>query len=121
MKMLWRLSREAIRYRGLYIIAIMATLGLTLVNLAAPKVLSSMTGIVERGVDEAGLRRIYGLTVILITLYLLRVLFRFLSNYLAHKAAWYLVGDLRTRPDGCPGRSDRCGKNNADPADFQVL
>ena len=26
-----------------------------------------------------------------------RVLFRFLSNFLAHKAAWYLVGDLRTR------------------------
>ena len=97
MKMLWRLSREAIRYRGLYIIAIMATLGLTLVNLAAPKVLSSMTGIVERGVDEAGLKRIYVLTAVLIGLYLLRVLFRFLSNYLAHKAAWYLVGDLRTR------------------------
>jgi ABC-type multidrug transport system fused ATPase/permease subunit len=26
-----------------------------------------------------------------------RILFRFLSNYLAHKAAWYLVGDLRTK------------------------
>lgn len=30
-------------------------------------------------------------------LYLLRIAFRFLSNYLAHKAAWYLVGDLRSR------------------------
>jgi ATP-binding cassette subfamily B protein len=36
MKMLWKLSREAIRYRGLYIIAILATLSLTMVNLAAP-------------------------------------------------------------------------------------
>jgi len=35
--------------------------------------------------------------VILLGLYLLRVVFRFLSNYLAHKAAWYLVGDLRTK------------------------
>lgn len=26
-----------------------------------------------------------------------RILLRFLSNYLAHKAAWYLVGDLRTK------------------------
>ncbi len=36
MKMLWRLSREAIRYRTLYVIAILATLGLTAVNLGAP-------------------------------------------------------------------------------------
>ena len=97
MKMLWRLSREAVRYKTLYIIAILATLGLTAVNLAAPKALSAMTGIVERGVDEAGLRQIGTLTAVLVGLYLLRILFRFLSNYLAHKAAWYLVGDLRTR------------------------
>ena len=97
MKMLWRLSREAIRYRSLYVIAILSTLGLTSVNLAAPKALSSMTGIVEQGVDDAGLRRIGILTAVLVGLYLLRILFRFLSNYLAHKAAWYLVGDLRTR------------------------
>ncbi len=97
MKMLWRLSREAIRYRTLYVVAILATLGLTAVNLTAPMALSDMTGIVRRGVDEAGLQRIGTLTLILVGLYLLRVLFRFLSNYLAHKAAWYLVGDLRTR------------------------
>ena len=97
MKMLWKLSKEAIRYKGLYILAILATLSLTVVNLTAPKVLAAMTGIVEKGVDENGLSRIWNLTMILIALYLARVLFRFMSNYLAHKAAWYLVGDLRTR------------------------
>ena len=96
-KTLWRLSREAIRYRTLYTIAILSTLALTAVNLAAPKLLSAMTGIVEAGVDEAGLHTIGLFTAALVALYLLRVLFRFLSNYLAHKAAWYLVGDLRTR------------------------
>ena len=96
-KTLWRLSREAIRYRTLYTIAILSTLALTAVNLTAPKVLSAMTGIVEAGVDEAGLRTIGLFTALLIGLYLLRILFRFLSNYLAHKAAWYLVGDLRTK------------------------
>ena len=30
-------------------------------------------------------------------LYLLRVVFRFLSNYMAHRAAWYLVGDVRKK------------------------
>lgn len=97
MKMLWRLSREAIRYRTLYIIAILSTLLLTAVNLTAPKVLASMTGIVEDGVSEEGLHRIGILTAVLVGLYLLRILFRFLSNYLAHKAAWYLVGDMRTK------------------------
>jgi ATP-binding cassette subfamily B protein len=67
------------------------------VNLAAPKVLSAMTGLVARGVDRAALNRVWGLTAMLTGLYLLRVAFRFLSNYLAHKAAWNLVGDLRTR------------------------
>ncbi len=97
MKMLWRLSREAIRYRTLYVIAILSTFALTGVNLAAPRVLSTMTGIVSNGVDEAGLSVIWKLTWILVALYLSRILFRFLSNYLAHKAAWYLVGDLRTK------------------------
>ncbi len=97
MKLLWKLSREAIRYRGLYIAAILATLALTLVNLAAPRVLSRMTGLVSQGVTKEGLSTIGTLTLILTGFYLLRILFRFMSNYLAHKAAWYLVGDLRTR------------------------
>ena len=51
-KTLWRLSREAIRYRTLYIIAILSTLALTAVNLTAPKLLSAMTGLVEKGLTE---------------------------------------------------------------------
>ena len=97
MKLLLRLSREAIRYKNLYIIAILSTLCLTLVNLAAPRALSRMTGLVSAGVDESSLNQIWILTAVLVGLYLLRILFRFLSNYLAHKAAWYLVGDLRTK------------------------
>ena len=97
MKLLWRLSKEAIRYRMLYVIAILSTLALTFVNLTAPKILSSMTGIVERGVTQEGLLRIMRLTLILIAIYLLRIVFRFLSSYMAHKAAWHLVGDLRTK------------------------
>ena len=97
MKMLWKLTKEASRYKGLYVWAIVATLCLTAVNLAAPKVLSTMTGIVEKGMGETSLAIIVRLTLLLLALYLFRVVFRFLSNYLAHKAAWYLVGDLRSR------------------------
>ena len=97
MKMLWKLTKEASRYKGLYILAILSTLVLTGVNLTAPKLLSEMTGIVEAGMNEAGLQRIGKLAILIFLLYLLRIVFRFLSNYLAHKAAWYLVGDLRDR------------------------
>ncbi len=97
MKILWKLSKEAIRYRTLYILAILATLSLTVVNLAAPRVLSSMTAIVKTQVTDEGLVRIRNLALILVLLYLLRIVFRFMSSYLSHKAAWYLVGDLRTK------------------------
>jgi len=97
MKLLWRLGKETIRYKALYAIAIFSTLALTIVNLAAPKILSSMTAIVEQGGAENATKRIGVLTVILISLYLLKILFRYLSNYLAHKAAWNLVEDLRVR------------------------
>ena len=97
MKMLWKLTKEAARYKGLYVLAILSTLGLTVVNLSAPKVLSTMTGVVEKDVNDESFDTIKMLALILLALYLLRILFRFLSNYLAHKAAWYLVGDLRSR------------------------
>ncbi len=97
MKTLLKLSREAVRYRGLYAIAIISTLLLTLINLAAPRVMSEMTGIVSEGADEEGMHRILFLALVLLCLFLMRILFRFLSSYLSHKAAWYLVGDLRTR------------------------
>ncbi len=97
MKLLLRLSREAVRYKKLYVIAILSTLCLTGVNLTAPKVLSAMTGIVEKGVTPEGMKTILVLTFVLVALYLLRILFRFGSNFIAHKAAWYLVGDLRTK------------------------
>ena len=97
MKTLWKLTREAARYKLLYVVAILSTLALTFVNLTAPKVLSAMTGVVERGVDDAALSTVMQLALALLVLYLLRILFRFLSSYLTHKAAWYLVGDLRSR------------------------
>ena len=97
MKTLWKLTKEAARYKALYVLAIMSTLGLTVVNLTAPKLLSAMTGLVGAGLDEAGLNQVIRLALGLLGLYLLRILFRFGSNYLTHKAAWHLVGDLRSR------------------------
>ena len=56
-----------------------------------------MTSYVERGVDQSALNKIAGLTALLVALYLAKILFRYLSNYLAHKAAWNLVEEMRIR------------------------
>ncbi len=95
MKLLWRLGKEAKRYRPLYLVAIISTLILTIINLMAPMLLSNMTALVEQGVDLEGRNKIFQIALILILLYLLRIVFRFLSNYLAHKAAWNLVQEVR--------------------------
>lgn len=97
MKLLWRLGKEAIKYKTLYVIAILSTFGLTIINLTAPKILSNMIAVVEQGSNVEAVNKITTLTLILVSLYLLKILFRYLSNYLAHKAAWNLVEDMSVR------------------------
>jgi len=96
-KLLWRLGKEAAQYKFLYVVAILSTFALVLVNLAAPRILAMVTGIVVEGVDEAGLSRIWNLAVLLTFLYLFRIAFSYMSNYLSHKAAWHLVENIRIR------------------------
>ena len=93
MKLLWRIAREARKYRGLLSMGILATLILTCLNLIAPMLLARMTGKVQQGIQD--MHEIIVLVCALLLLYSLRVLFRFLSSYLPHKAAWNLVRDLR--------------------------
>lgn len=97
MRILWSVAKEAKKYRGLLLVAALSALLLTCLNLFAPRLLTAMTGIVERGVDQAGMRQIVWLAVGLLGVYLLRIVFRFLNNYLAHTAAWRLVQDLRMK------------------------
>ena len=97
MRVVWRIAREAKRRMGLLIIAMCATLLLTGANLAAPQVLTRMTAIVSSNMSMDDMPEILRLTFILLAIYLLRILFRYLSNYMAHKAAWNLVQDMRQR------------------------
>lgn len=87
MNLLWRLGKEASKYKRLYLVAIVSTFLLTIINLIAPKLLSNMTAIVEQKTALDPVREIGILTGILITLRLLKILIRYLSNYLSHKAA----------------------------------
>ena len=97
MKILWRLAKEAKKYRSLLIISILSTIALTAVNLIAPRLLSNIVSIISSGITTEGLKHIFQITAILLGLYASRILFRFLANYLAHKSAWVLVQELRIK------------------------
>ena len=97
MKLMWRIGKEARRYSGLLIVAIASTLLLTAVNLTAPRILTEITRMVSNARQEWVPERLARYTAILLALYLFRILFRYLSNFMAHKAAWNLVQELRQR------------------------
>ena len=97
MKILLRIAREAVKYRTLLIIAMLSTLLVTGLNLIAPRLLSEMAGLVAAGITEKALATIARIAAALLGIYFLRIVFRFMSNYLAHKAAWNLVQDVRMK------------------------
>jgi ABC-type multidrug transport system fused ATPase/permease subunit len=97
MKTLWRIAKEAVRYRGWLLLAILGTLSLTAVNLIAPRIMASMTGIVAAGMTDEGFITVLFMAGGLLALFLSRILFRFLSNYCSHRAAWRLVLELRMK------------------------
>jgi ATP-binding cassette, subfamily B, bacterial len=97
MKILWRIAKEAKKYRSLLFIAILSTVALTVVNLIAPRLLSDIVSIISSGMTTDGLKHILQITAILLGLYASRILFRFLASYLAHKAAWVLVQEIRIK------------------------
>ena len=97
MKTLWRIAKEAVRYKNWFILAIFGTLSLTVVNLIAPRIMALMTGIVASGMTREKLTTVFWMAGILLGLFLIRILFRFLSSYCSHRAAWRLVLELRMK------------------------
>jgi len=97
MKTLWRIAKEAVRYRGWLLLSIFGTLMLTTVNLIAPRIMAGMTGLVAAGMTRENFITVLKMAGVLLGLYLTRILFRFLSNYCSHRAAWRLVLELRIK------------------------
>ena len=97
MKTLWRLAKEAVRYRFWLLLSIFGTLSLTAVNLIAPRIMASMTGVVAAGMKPENFNRVLWMAGFLLGIYLLRILFRFLSSYCSHRAAWRLVLEIRLK------------------------
>jgi len=97
MKTLLRIAKEAVRYKGWLLLSIFGTLMMTAVNLIAPKIMASMTGLVAGGMTLENYITVLWMAGGLLGLYLTRILFRFLSNYCSHRAAWRLVLELRIK------------------------
>jgi len=97
MKTLWRIAKEAVRYKWWLLLAILGTFMLTGVNLIAPRIMAAMTGLVAEGITEEKLVTIIWMAGGLLGLFLIRILFRFMSSYFSHRAAWKLVLELRMK------------------------
>lgn len=90
-----RLLRIALPYRWFLVIAGFSTLMITALNLVAPWLVRDLTNILTGDMGPDTMQKILRLALILGLTYMARVVFRFMSNYFAHVAAWRLVTDTR--------------------------
>jgi ATP-binding cassette subfamily B protein/subfamily B ATP-binding cassette protein MsbA len=97
MKNILRLVKYAKPYWHLLVISAFSTIAITVLNLIGPKLITDLIDILSGSFDEGTVAAIRNLALILAGTYLLRILFRFLNNYLSHKAAWNLVSDMRVK------------------------
>jgi ABC-type multidrug transport system fused ATPase/permease subunit len=75
----------------------LSTLILTGLNLVGPRLQQLIVTEIVNGLTDETLRDLITMTLMLLGIFLIRVLFRFLSNILAHKAAWNIVEIVRMK------------------------
>ena len=97
MKNLIRLVKYAKPYWNLLIISGISLLAITALNLMGPWLIRDLVGILTGNFNETSMNAIWKIAIILASTYLLKILFKFLNNYLSHKAAWNLVADMRVQ------------------------
>lgn len=97
MKNILRLVKYARPYWYLLIISAFSVIAITVLNLIGPQLITELIDILSGDFDKGSMAAIRSLALILAATYLLRILFRFLNNYLSHKAAWNLVEDMRVK------------------------
>lgn len=90
-----RLLMSLKEFRGLVLLVILGTLGVTGTNLYGPWVVRSLIALIQEASPSVAV--ITRLSLILIGLYVMRGLFQFMTSYTAHWVAWRLVERLRVR------------------------
>lgn len=82
-------------YRWYMLAVIIASVGITSMNLVNPWLVRELVQIVRTETGDAATNRVISLGVFLIVVFLIRAVSRFLYSYLAHVMAYSFVGDLR--------------------------
>ena len=96
LKSVFRLLKEAKKYWPLLFVTMICLIVLTAAQLTVPSVVQRLTQLIEtKDSDLAG--KAIQLAIILGGFYLLQSAAQGLRNYLAHKAAWNFVSDIRVK------------------------
>ncbi len=98
MKILVRIYKEARRYWGYILFATLSLFLVTASNLVAPKLMQGMIAILEReGANEGAIGEITRIALLLLCVYAVQLVTRYLNNYYSHVAAWHFVSDIRVK------------------------
>jgi ABC-type multidrug transport system fused ATPase/permease subunit len=82
-------------YRWHMVVVIVAAAGITAANLVNPWLVRELVQIIRVETGDAATERVISLAVILLVVFVVRSVFRFLYSYVAHVMAYSFVGDLR--------------------------
>jgi ABC-type multidrug transport system fused ATPase/permease subunit len=83
------------QYRWHMIIVIISSGVITAMNLINPWLVRELVQIIRTETGDAAVRRVITLAVLLLVVFILRSIFRFLYSYIAHVMAYSFVGTLR--------------------------
>ncbi len=96
-KILWRITKEAAEHKWLLITAGFFTLLMTSLTLAGPRIQTLIVAEMETGLTDESFRHLLMLTWLLLGIFILRAVFRFFANRIAHKGAWHIVESVRVK------------------------
>lgn len=98
LKHIVRLLKMAKRWRKYFIVAVLGMLGVTGINLFCPLITRKVLSLIQGGfnTEEDIIIIIVKWCAVLLGLYLVRALLKFLNLYYSHKASWSLVAHVRT-------------------------
>ena len=98
MKTLIRIYKEAAKYRGYIIFATVSLLIITITNLAAPRLMQNMIKLLQdKTAGEGQMSEIWIIAGILLAVYAVQSVLRYVNNYYSHVAAWRFVSDIRVK------------------------
>ena len=96
MKLIFRLLREAKKYWRLLAVAVACIALLTAAQMSAPSIVQRLIKLIENE-DPNLAQKALQLAVLLAIIYAVQSIATGLRNYMAHKAAWNFVSDMRVK------------------------